>query len=709
LRAHRSDQRLRVIIDLSGAVMKPRRLARSLVSSFCLAAFASFGCKQAPPAASPDGAVPSAVEPGARAGQLRSRFAGIMPRGLTTAGVAELGGNVYVVGGYFGSPHDYSREFQSGSVLRMRIDSGAWEELAAVTPIQSPAVASDGQYLYKLGGLRALNAAGQPTELRSLAESERFDPAHNRWEALPDLPEPRSSHQAVVVDGRLYVVGGWRLEGGMNDNVWSETMLTADLRAPTLTWNSVKVPFQVRAQGLVAHAGKLYVLAGLEPSGSTDAVHVYDIASGSWSDGPALPTESMTVRGAVYAGQLLANASNGSVYRLSADGASWELAGATQYGRLFHEMVSSEHGPLVLGGIPDNNRGGRIRVIERLSHEPVPAGVIMKLASEGPAKNRQGAFVWSQQLFVFGGNNSLGAHDFEQQNFIRNAARLDLGALEWRPVPEFPAARQSMQALVVGQEETSALVVGGFGVDGNVLGTSAEVYRHDIMKREWAALPEKKLPEGRSQFGLAQWNGAVWLFGGMSFDGSRDQDSQTRHTAQISRLDLSRPDASFEDAGVVLHDPRRAFAGALLDGTYYVVGGIGDQFAPVAGCEAVDLSAKQTRPFPCPSQHRLSAELVALGGKLYLAGGSVANARGEYQPSAAIEVFDPKSNTWAVLPASVPLDTPEMLRAFAYQDQLLLYSAQRTDGQVQVALLDPAALAEGRTDYVRVDVPRPLQ
>jgi N-acetylneuraminic acid mutarotase len=495
----------------------------------------------------------------------------------------------------------------------------------------------------------------------------------------------------------------------MNDNVWSETMLTADLRQPTLTWNSVKVPFQVRAQGLVAHAGKLYVLAGLAPSGSTDAVHVYDIASGQWSEGPALPEESMTVRGAAYAGQLLANASNGNVYRLAADGARWELAGATQYGRLFHEMVPSEHGPLVLGGIPDNNRGGRIRVVEQLSFEPVPAGVIMTLAGEGPAKNRQGAFLWSQQLFLFGGNNGLGAHDFEPQNFVPNAARLDLGALEWRPVPAFPAARQSMQALVVGADEASALVVGGFGFNGKVLGTSAEVYRHDIMERRWAALPEKKLPEGRSQFGMAQYEGGLWLFGGMSFDGSRDGDSQTRHTAQISRLDLSRPDARFEDAAFALQQPRRAFAGALLGGTYYVVGGIGDKFQPVTGCEAVKLGAKQTRPFPCPTQHRLSAELVALGGKLYLVGGSVANAEGKFQPSAAIEVFDPGSQAWVVLPGAVPLDTPELMRAFAYQGQLLLFSAQRTDGRVQVALLDPAALEAGRKDYARVDVPKPVQ
>jgi N-acetylneuraminic acid mutarotase len=683
-----------------------------LVSLVSLAAGLALGaCAQRPPAASADqAAVTSAVEANGQhvPEQLISRFAGVMPRGLTTVGAATMGDSLYLVGGYFGSPHEYSKEFQSGSVLRMQLATGVWEELASVTPIQSPALATDGRYLYELGGTRALNAAGQPTDLRSVAEVERFDPSHNRWEPLPSLPEGRSSHQAVVVGSTLYVVGGWGLEGGMNDNVWRDTMLTADLSQPTLTWNSAKVPFQVRAQGLVAHAGKLYVLGGLAPEGSTDAVHRYDIASGQWSSGPALPDDNMTARGAVWKGQLFANGADGRVYRLSADETTWEVAGALQFPRLFHEMVSSERGPIVLAGIPDNNRGGRIRVIERLSDEPAPAGVIMNLASESPAKNRQGAFLWSQQLFLFGGNNSLGQHDFEKTNFVNDAIRLDLGALEWRPVPAFPAARQSMQALAIGKGE-SALAVGGFGFAGNVLSTSADVYRHDIMKREWVAVGDKKLPEGRSQFGMAEWKDALWIFGGMNFDGSREQDDQIRHTAQILTLDVSSPDGKFKDAGVALKEPRRAFAGAVLDGTYYIVGGLRDKFQSVEACEAIDLDAKQSRPLQCPKENRLGAEMVAINGKLYLVGGSVASADGQRKTSMLIETFDPVATSWKTLPAPVPLDTAEQIRAFNYNDQLLLFSAHRNDATVQVALLDPAALAEGRQDYTRVNVKKPVE
>jgi Kelch motif protein len=689
-----------------------RRLASLLTPMASALALASIAaCTPSAPAQSASSSATGLAAEGATtegAATLSTRFAGVMPRGLTTVGAATLGDALYLVGGYFGSPHDYSKEFQSGSVQRLQLSTGVWEDVAGIDPIQSPAVASDGKYLYKLGGMKALNAAGQPTQLRSVTDAARFDPALNRWEPLPNLPEPRSSHYAVVVDHTLYVVGGWELDGGMNDNTWRDTMLTADLSQPTLTWNAVKVPFQIRAEGFVASNGKLWVLGGLEPEGSTDKVHRYDIATGQWSDGPAFPEENLTARGADYKGRLYANGANGIIYRLSQDEARWEKAGAVEFPRLFHEMVPSEHGPIVLAGIPDNNRGGRIRVIERLSDEPAPAGVILKLSNASPAKNRQGAFLWGQQLYLFGGNNSLGQHDFEAKNFVNAATRLDLGALEWRPVPEFPAARQSMQALVVGKEEEAALAIGGFGFLGDTLSTHADVFRHDILKKEWAPLTGQGLPEGRSQFGLAQWKDAVWVFGGMNFDGHREQQDQIRHTTQVLKLDLSHPGAKFEDAGVALSEPRRAFAGALVQGVYYLVGGLRENFQMVQSCEAIDLDAHQHRPITCPSEHRLGAEMVAIGGKLYLVGGSVAaGAGGDRQPTPRVDVYDPAGDRWSSLPVPMPLDSADQLRAFNYGDQLLLYSAQRSDSSVQVALLDPAALAAGRKDYTRLDVAPP--
>ncbi len=630
-----------------------------------------------------------------------------MPRGLTTVGAALHGGALYLVGGYFGSPHEYSKEFQSGSVARLNLDTGVWEELAPVEPVQSPALVSDGRYLFKLGGLKALNAKTASTDMRSLVDNARFDATANRWEPVPSFPEPRSSHQAVIVGHTLYVVGGWQVHGGLNDNTWHSTMLTADLSQPAIEWKSHPTPFQVRAQGAAVHAGKLYLLGGLDPDGSTDKVRRYDLKTGQWSDGPDLPHDNMTTRAAEWRGELYANGADGNVYRLSRDETKWEMAGSVKFPRMFHEMVASDRGLLVLGGIPENGRGARVRLIEHVSAEPAGAGTVWSLSARSPAKNRQGAFLWSQQLFLFGGNNSLGQHDFAPTNFVSAAWRLDLGALEWRQLPDFPAARQSMQALVSGKDGSSALVLGGFGFAGGHLGTHADAVGHEIMKKEWAPAAGKSLPEGLSQFGLGVWKDSAWIFGGMNYDAGREKDDQIRHSRRVLKLDLSRPEAKFEDTGVALREPRRAFAGAVHGSSYFMFGGLKENFEMVTSCEAFELEAKQWRDAACPSQHRLGAELVALGEKLYLVGGSVAKEAGEREPTARIEVFDPAQDQWSALETLLPLDSADQVRAFAYQDQLLLYSAQRSDGRAQLALLDPDALARGDANFVRMNVPDP--
>ena len=68
----------------------------------------------------------------------------------------------------------------------------AREHLAAV---------SDGVYVYAVGG-RALSAD------ENIAAFERFDPESGNWEKLPDMPTPRGSYGAALVDGRIVAVGG---------------------------------------------------------------------------------------------------------------------------------------------------------------------------------------------------------------------------------------------------------------------------------------------------------------------------------------------------------------------------------------------------------------------------------------------------------------------------------------------------------------------
>jgi N-acetylneuraminic acid mutarotase len=651
-------------------------------------------------AGSPEGGAPEASGAKPSAAPVSIHTTDLMPVGLTTIGATRLGNHVYVLGGYAGTPHAYSQRDQSREFYRLDTTTHRWEKLPGVGPVQSAILVNDGRYVYRVGGMIAKNDAGQPEDMHSLPDVGRFDPEKNVWQPLENLPTPRSSHQAVLLGHTLYVIGGWALNGGTYDSEWQQTMATCDLSQPKCSWKVEPMPFATRAFGAAVFNDKIYVVGGLTPEGSTDGLQIYDPKAGTWAAGPSLPKDNTTIVAAAYQGQLYANGADGKLYRLSGDGSAWDVAGELEFPRMFHQLVEGPNGPMVVGGIPSASRGARIRHIELATAEPAPAGVVWTLDAQSAAKNRQGAFLLGHQLYVFGGNNSLEQHDFEQSNFVATTHKLDLGTFEWKAVANFPVARQSMQTVVGGTEDKPVgLVVGGFGFAGASLSSQPEVFGYDFKDDKWSAALTK-MPIARSQFGLVEWEKAAWVIGGLNFDSQRKGDEFKLPTA-VLRLDLEHPETGFTEAGFNVGETRRAFAGGLLGDRFYMTGGLKANFEAVTGCEALDLKAHTSQPMRCPSNHRLGGELVPVAGKLYLVGGSaVPEGGGERVPSTRIEAYDPATDTWATVSETLPFEEPRQLQAFGYRDRLLLYTANRSTPTVQVALIDPRALAAGNTRFV---------
>ena len=284
------------------------------------------------------------------------------------------------------------------------------------------------------------------------------------------------------------------------------------------------------------------------------------------------------------------------------------------------------------------------------------------------------------------------------------ALRLDLGSLDWKPVDAFPAARQSMQTVVVGDEEHRvAYAIGGFGYAKDRAVTQSDVYSYDLNTSKWAKL-SKGLPSARSQFGVAEWGGAVWVLGGLDYDDSRKEKDQFRHPTAVLRMDLRDPSQGFSEAGFEMREKRRAFAGAQLGSRYFLTGGIREDFQAVTACEVIDLEKKQSQDMACPRAHRLGGEMVALHDKLYLVGGTLAGKDGAREPTSAIEVYDPATNAWSTLTEKLPFESPTHLRAYAFHDGLLLYTAQHESSTVQVALVNVDAVAHGENQYASISV-----
>ena len=167
-----------------------------------------------------------------------------LPQAVNSFGGAVLGDWLYVYGGHTGKTHKYSRETVSKHFRRLNLrDRVTWEELPCGPPLQGVTLMSHGGRLYRIGGMAPHNPPGQPSDLVWIADFARFDPESKTWTGLPPLPTPRSTHDSVVVGDRIYVIGGWSMNGGDSTSAeFLDTALVFDLARAGAGWESCRLP-----------------------------------------------------------------------------------------------------------------------------------------------------------------------------------------------------------------------------------------------------------------------------------------------------------------------------------------------------------------------------------------------------------------------------------------------------------------------------------
>jgi N-acetylneuraminic acid mutarotase len=300
-----------------------------------------------------------------------------LPEGITSFGAATDDGWLYVFGGYTGKRHDYSVEKVRGTFYRIHLlDNGrgqTWETLPAAEPAQGTALVAHGSYIYRVGGMAAKNHEGEKQNLVSQNIFARYDIAKHVWENLEPLPAGRSTHDAIVVGDKLYVGGGWDLNGDpLNDDPnaanWQDTLLVADLSSAHPQWHSLPQSFKRRAIAMAAVSSKIYFIGGMDSDNHTSrAVDIYDTTNGVWSKGPELPAAIMDGFGFAAigtGGTIYASGFSGNLLRLSPDGTKWEIAGKLQQSRFFHRLILLPDGSLLaIGG---EGRHGKLRDVEVL-------------------------------------------------------------------------------------------------------------------------------------------------------------------------------------------------------------------------------------------------------------------------------------------------------------------------------------------------------
>ncbi len=292
-----------------------------------------------------------------------------LPETVTSFGAVTSDGWLYAFGGHKGERHEYNKEMVSGSFQRLDLSKGgAWGSLPSSTPSQGlPLVAHDGK-IYRIGGMAARNHTGTKQDLYSVKVAQVFDPKIGQWQDIAPLPAARSSHDAVVLGDRIYVAGGWQLDGGTNKPVWPKNALVLDLKKPEAGWKEFSQPFQRRALALAKSGNKIFCLGGMDSDNEpTLAVDVYDTKTGEWSKGPQLPPGKFKGFGCsaiAQNGHIYANTFQGDLLRLSSDEKSWEIVGHVEHPRLAHRLVATGGNQLiVLGGEDGDSKRPDLEVL----------------------------------------------------------------------------------------------------------------------------------------------------------------------------------------------------------------------------------------------------------------------------------------------------------------------------------------------------------
>lgn len=293
-----------------------------------------------------------------------------LPEPLASFGGVVCDGWLYVYGGHIGEEHEHSAANLSKHFRRIQLNGASdWEELPMQTALQGlPLVAHAGK-IYRIGGLVARNATTKDAEdVHSTAEFAEYDPAKKQWKALAPLPAARSSHNAAIINDRLYVVGGWRLEGKSPGN-WEQDALVYDFAKPESGWQILSQPkFRRRALAVGVWQGKLFAIGGINAKGKvTTQSNVYDPQEKKWSRGPKLPGTGISGFGVSawnFDDNLYVCGLRGKLFRLSSDGTSWVDVGRVETPRFFHQLVPGPGGGLmVVGGASEE---GHIASIERV-------------------------------------------------------------------------------------------------------------------------------------------------------------------------------------------------------------------------------------------------------------------------------------------------------------------------------------------------------
>lgn len=274
----------------------------------------------------------------------RWRILADMRKGRGDPGVAEFGGKLYVMGGYFSNGFGYPDYLEVYHPL-----TDTWQTKYGIPVTRTDLmVARVGDTIYAIGGWREDDKV-------EVGPNYAYDPVADSWSSISPMITPVSGAGVAVVNDDIYIIGGYDGVSNIGDvqiydpssDTWSlgESMPTSrrELGAAFLdgeiyavggvtqgtvtstveiydpvgdSWSTgLELPEGRGKMAVVAHAGSLYVIGGTDDWSTKHPVattYMYTPGQGPWTTARPMPTERLATRGAVIGDRIYVVGGDGS-------------------------------------------------------------------------------------------------------------------------------------------------------------------------------------------------------------------------------------------------------------------------------------------------------------------------------------------------------------------------------------------------------------
>ncbi len=203
-----------------------------------------------------------------------------MPTARGEFGVAVVNGKIFAIGGINGDglPLNTNEEYNP--------QTDTWESMTPMPTSRSGfAIVVYFGKIYVIGGTVGNGFVGN---------NEVYDPISNTWEPKASMPTPRADLSASVINDKIYLIGGRKYSS--TDPYFNETSVNEVYDPIKDSWSSSKpIPTAVSGYSSVVLDDKIYVMGGALRSiafgngPATASNQVFDAQTGNWTLSTKLP------------------------------------------------------------------------------------------------------------------------------------------------------------------------------------------------------------------------------------------------------------------------------------------------------------------------------------------------------------------------------------------------------------------------------------